>query len=349
MFRLLLLLVVLMAGAPLAAQEDAITLTVVAHDSFAYSEEVLAQFTADTGIAVEVLRLGDTGTMVNQLVLTRDVPLGDVVYGVDNTFLGRALAADLFIPYQSPLLENVDETFLAGDEGQVTPVDYGDVCLNYDAAYFEENNLPLPESLEDLTDPAYEGLLVVENPASSSPGLAFLLATVVAFGEADDGGFVDYWQALVENDVLVVDDWTTAYYGEFSGSTDSSGTRPLVVSYASSPPVEVYFMETPPDAAPTGTIVADNTCFRQIEYAGILHGTQHEEAAQQFIDFLLSVPFQEDMPLNMFVFPVNPDAELPEVFIDYADIAAQPALMDVDKIEANRQEWIEAWTEVVLR
>jgi thiamine transport system substrate-binding protein len=349
MKQLFLALCLLLLVAPAAAQDDATTLTVVAHDSFAYSEDVLAQFTEATGIEVQVLRLGDTGSMVNQLILSKDAPLGDIVYGVDNTFLGRALAADLFIPYESPLLTDVPAEFKVDEEYRVTPVDYGDVCLNYDVSYFEENNLAVPESLEDLTDPAYNGLLVVENPASSSPGLAFLLATIAVFGEEEEGGYLDYWQALVDNDLLVVDDWTTAYYGEFSGSTDSMGTRPIVLSYASSPPVEVYFMETPPEAAPTGAIVADDTCFRQIEFAGILQGAQNEAAAQQFVDFLLDTPFQEDMPLNMFVFPVNPNAELPEVFVEFADVADEAVLMDVDAIEENREAWIRAWTDVVLR
>lgn len=349
MKQLLLVLCLVLLAAPVAAQDEATTLTVVAHDSFAYSEDVLTQFTEETGIAVQVLRLGDTGSMVNQLILSKDAPLGDVVYGVDNTFLGRALAADLFIPYESPLLTDVPAEFVVDDESRVTPVDYGDVCLNYDVAYFEENDLAVPQGLQDLTEPAYNGLLVVENPASSSPGLAFLLATIDVFGEEEEGGYLAFWQALVDNDLLVVDDWTSAYYGEFSGSADSMGTRPIVLSYASSPPVEVYYMETPPEIAPTGAIVADDTCFRQIEFAGILQGTQNEAAAQQFIDFLLDVPFQEDMPLNMFVFPVNPNAELPDVFIEYAQVAEEAVLMDVDAIEANREAWIEAWTEVVLR
>ncbi|MFO7323346.1 MAG: thiamine ABC transporter substrate-binding protein [Chloroflexota bacterium] len=342
-------LLVMLAALPLSAQESAQTLTVIAHDSFGYSEDVMAAFTEETGIVVEVLHLGDTGTMVNQSVLSREAPLGDVMFGVDNTFLGRALAADLFVPYESPLLEVVPEAFHTDPEHRVTPIDYGDVCLNYDVAYFEQHDLPLPEDLAALADPAYEGLLVVENPATSSPGLAFLLATIGVFGEEGDYTYLDYWQDLVNNDVLVVDDWSTAYYGEFSGSGGSDGTRPLVVSYASSPPAEVYFAEEELDAAPTGVIAADNTCFRQIEYAGILQGTDNLDAAQQFIDFLLSVPFQEDMPLNMFVFPVNAEAELPEVFLEYAEIPDEVIEMDVADIDANRETWIQAWTETVLR
>ncbi len=349
---LLLLIVSLLALAPALAQDDSVTLTVITHDSFAASEDVLAAFEEDTGITVRILRSGDAGTMVNQAVLSRENPLGDVLYGVDNTFLTRALDADLFIPYESPLLENVPEEFILDPEHRVTPVDYGDVCLNYDAAYFEENDLPLPESLADLTDPIYDGLLVVENPATSSPGLAFLLVTVDQFGadedEEDGYTYLDFWADLVENDVLVADDWSDAYFGQFSGS-GGDGTRPLVVSYASSPPAEVYFAEEEPEAAPTGSITAPGTCFRQIEFVGILNGTEHLEAAQQFVDFMLSVEFQEDMPLQMFVFPVNPEAELPEVFATYAAIPEEPVTMDIAEIDAHREEWIQAWTETVLR
>ena len=349
MFRVFILLVMgLLLVLPVKAQDDT-TLILVTHDSFNVSEEVLAQFEEESGISVQVLRSGDAGTMVNQSILSRNNPLGDVLFGIDNTFLSRALENDLFVPYESPLLEDVPEAFILDAEHRVTPVDYGDVCLNYDVAYFAENDLPLPESLADLTDERYEGLLVVENPATSSPGLAFLLATVGAFGTEGDYTYLDFWSELVENDVLVVDGWETAYYGEFSASAGSQGARPLVVSYASSPPVEVYFAEEPPETAPTGAIVADETCFRQIEFVGILNGTEKVEAAQQLIDFMLSQEFQEDVPLQMFVFPVKPDTTLPDVFVEYATVADNPVSVDPAEIDAHREEWIEAWTETVLR
>ena len=216
--------------------------------------------------------------------------------------------------------------------------------MNKEKDYFEENDLPLPESLDDLTDEAYKGLLVVENPAISSPGLAFLLTTISKYGE---DGYLDYWESLVENDVLIVEDWTSAYYGEFSGA--SEGSRPLVVSYASSPPAEVIFAEEALEEAPTGSIVADGTCFRQIEFAGILNGAKNREAAEKLIDFMLSKSFQEDVPLQMFVFPVNADAELPAEFVDYAQIPENPVTLPVDEINASRNEWIQSWTESVLR
>ncbi|MBI5666533.1 MAG: thiamine ABC transporter substrate-binding protein [Chloroflexi bacterium] len=343
-FRFLLVFVLFALGfVPVLAQDD--TLTLVTHDSFNVSEDVLAQFEQEAGVKVEILRSGDAGTMVNQSILSRENPLGDVMFGVDNTFLGRALAEDLFIPYESPLLEDVPDEFKLDEQNRVTPVDYGDVCLNYDIAYFEDNDLPLPESLHDLTKPDYRDLLVVENPATSSPGLAFLLATIVQFGTDGDYTWLDFWRDLVANDVYVSDDWSDAYFNQFTAG-GGDGTRPLVVSYASSPP---FTVDEDTGQPTTASIVADGMCFRQIEFVGILNGTDNLEAAQQFVDFLLGVPFQEDLPLQMFVFPVNPEAELPQDFQQFGAVPEKPATMDIDDINAHREEWIQAWTETVLR
>ena len=342
--------VLLLAAVSWAAfAQEAERVVVLTHDSFAMTEEVLAAFEEHTGVRVEILRSGDAGQMVNQAILSKNNPLGDVLYGVDNTFLSRALAAEIFAPYESPELQHVNEEFLPDDSFRVTPIDYGDVCLNYDLAYFEENDLSLPSNLSELTLPDYEGLLVAENPATSSPGLAFLLATIAEFGVEGKFTYLDYWQELYDNDVLVVDGWTDAYYGEFKVAGRDAGSRPMVVSYASSPPAEVLFSENPDAGAITGAIVGDNMCFRQIEYAGVLAGAANEAAARQFVDFMLSAAFQEELPLNMFVFPVRDDIMLPEVFAEYALIPEQPAYVDAAEIEEHREEWIQAWMEVMLR
>jgi thiamine transport system substrate-binding protein len=348
MKKLLIVFVLLFVLLPLAAQEDdAEEVTLVTYDSFAISDETIAAFEEETGYTLRILRLEDAGIMLNQLILSKDNPLGDVVYGVDNTFLSRALNENLFMPYAADGLENVPEQFqLDAAENRATPVTYGDVCLNYDVAYFEENDLDVPESLEALTDPAYEGLLVVQNPAASSPGLAFLLTTIAVFGEAGDYTYLDFWDDLMANDTLIVDGWTEAYYGEFSAGSED-GQRPLVVSYASSPPVEVLFAEETPEEAPTGAIVADETCFRQIEFVGVLNGADNVAGAEAFVDFALSETFQEDLPLNMFVFPVNENAELPEIFQEYAAVTEAPVTVEYERIEENREDWIRAWTETV--
>lgn len=342
-FVILFLLIALALTA--CAPQGPAELTVMTHDSFAISEEVVAAFEEANDVQVTFLASGDTGAALNKAILSKDAPLADVFYGVDNTFFSRALEADIFEPYHSPALVNIPDVFQFDPENRMTPVDYGDVCINYDKAYFAENNFPVPSSLEELLEPEYNGLLTVENPATSSPGLAFLLATVAHFG---DPGYLDFWVALHDNGLVVVNDWETAYYANFSASS-GQGPQPMVVSYGSSPPAEVIFAETPLDNAPTASIIGPDTCFRQIEFVGILKGTQNRFLAEKFVDFMLSQRFQEDLPMQMFVFPVNPDAALPIEFVQYAQIPDEPAQLDPADIAANRERWIAEWTETVLR
>ncbi len=329
------------AAAPDEPADD-VTIRLMTHDSFDVSTDVLEAFTTETGIDVEVVPMGDAGTALNQAILTADQPQGDLLFGVDTTFLSRALDADLFQSYESPRLEAVPERYQLDPEHRLTPIDVGDVCLNYDVGWFEDAGIPVPQDLSDLLDEQYEGLLAVQNPATSSPGLAFLLATIDHFGES---GYLDAWETLRDNDVLVTDGWTEAYYGEFTAASD--GDRPIVVSYASSPPAEVFFADPMPDEAPTGVIEA--SCIRQIEFVGILGSTEHPDEAQQLVDFMLSTTFQEDIPLTMFVFPVVDDAELPEVFVEHAVLPDDPLDLDPEVIGQNREEWIDEWTRTVLR
>jgi len=323
--------------------DEPVTLTLVTHDSFDVSDEVLAAFTDDTGIEVRVLPSGDAGSMVNQAILTKGSPQGDVLFGIDSTFLSRALDEDLFVPYESPALEDVDPDLVLDPEHRVTPIDTGDVCLNYDKAGLEAAGLAPPASLADLADPAYAGTLVVEDPSTSSPGLAYLLATIAEFGE---DGWQDHWRALRANDVEVAAGWEEAYYGSFSGAAGSPGDRPIVVSYASSPPAEVIFAEEPLDEAPTGVVEA--SCYRQIEFAGILDGTDHEAEARQLVDFLLSPTFQSDIPTTMFVYPVI-DVDLPPEFVEHGAQPADPYLLDPEVVAERRDDWIAEWAEIVLR
>jgi len=321
------------------------SLTVMTHDSFAVTESVVRQFEQENQVKLTFLKSGDTGAALNRAILSKEAPQADVFYGVDNTFLSRAVESGIYEPYASPLLSQVPEEFKLDPQNRALPVDYGDVCINYDKAYFAEKNLPVPQSLQDLTKPEYKNLLVVENPATSSPGTSFLLATIAEFQES---GYLDYWRQLRENGLVVVNDWETAYYANFSGSS-GRGPQPLVVSYGSSPAAEVIFADNPPQEAPTASIIGRNTCFRQIEFVGILKGTKQRALAENFVDFMLGKEFQEDMPLQMFVFPVNQQAQLPEAFQKFIQIPDQPAMISPEKIAQNRDAWIQAWTDVVLR
>jgi thiamine transport system substrate-binding protein len=346
MKRILLIVIsVLMVAGCAAKPTGPQTLNVMTHDSFAATDTVIQAFEQAHNAKVNILKSGDAGAALNKAILSKQAPLADVFYGVDNTFLSRAVGAGIYEPYDSPALQQIPAEFELDPSHQALPVDYGDVCINYDKSYFSSHNLAVPGSLEDLAKPEYKGLLVMENPALSSPGLAFLLATIKHFGES---GYIDYWKSLRQNGVQLVNDWEQAYYTNFSGSS-GKGPQPMVVSYGTSPAAEVMFAQTPPPDSPIGSVLGPDTCFRQIEFVGILKGTKQKALARQFVDFMLSKQFQADMPGQMFVFPVLPGVSLPEDFTKYAQKPAQPATLPPDVIAKNRDAWIKAWTEAVLK
>jgi thiamine transport system substrate-binding protein len=276
--------------------------------------------------------------MVNQVVLTKGNPIADALFGVDDTFLSRALNEGVFTPYESPNIDSVTDE-LRDVTGTVTPIDFGDVCFNYDKEWFQTSGMAIPDDLGDLEADAYAPLVTVEHPATSSPGLAFLLATIDVFGE---DGWLDWWETMRDAGINIVNDWDTAYYGNF---TRYGGDSPIVMSYASSPAAEVIFADEPMDEAPTGVIEAG--CYRQVEYAGILEGTDYPEAAGELIDFMLTSEFQETIPSNWFVFPANEDAALPREFTDHTVIPSDPTRLDASFIAENRDRWIDEWIEVM--
>jgi len=318
-----------------AAADD--TVVLVTHESFSISPKALAGFEESSGLSLSIRQPGDAGALVNQLVLTKDAPLGDVVFGIDNTFASRALDEGVLAPYKSPAVPAGAADLLLDDSAQLSPVDYSDVCINADLQWFAERDLEVPQTLEDLADPVYRDLLVVSDPATSSPGLAFLLATVAEFGE---DGWVDYWTRLRANGLRVTNGWSDAYFVDFSGS-DGEGPRPLVLSYASSPPAELE------NGRPTTTALLD-TCFRQVEYAGVIDGAANPEGAQQVVDFLLSQQFQRSLPERMYVYPVDPQTPLPPQWERHAPLAPDPYELDPAQIDANRSRWVQEWTDAVV-
>ncbi len=342
--RLVSLLAVVALGACGGGEENSREVVLVTHDSFAVSKPVLRSFERETGLKVRILQSGDAGEALNRALLSAGDPEGDVFFGVDSNLLSRAVDEDLFEPYESLELARVDPRYVLDEGHRVTPVDHGEVCLNVDRGWFASRGLAPPRSFDDLTEPRYRGLLVVENPATSTPGLAFLLATIARY---DEDGWQAYWRDLRASDVLVVDGWEEAYTARFSGASGSKGKRPIVVSYASSPPAEVIFAGKPLKEAPTA--VVESTCFRQVELAGILRGARNEEGAKKLIDFMLSPAFQRDIPLSMFVFPVREGVALPPAFARWAVVPERPLELPPAEIGRNRDRWIREWTDVVLR
>lgn len=320
------------------------TVTLVTHDSFAISEPVRRAFETSTGLRLRIVRSGDAGAALNQAILTREDPLGDAFFGVDNTLVARALARQVFVPYRPEAARGIPAEFVVDPTHHVTPVNYGDVCVNYDRTYFADGEeRALPQTLDDLAEPRFARLLVVENPATSSTGLAFMLASIARYGE---NGWRDWWAKLRAGGVKVVDGWEQAYNVEFSGSA-GKGDFPLVVSYATSPPAEVIYADPKPTTAPTGNL--DRTCFRQIETVGVLRNAEHPDAAHKLVDFMLGERFQADVPLGMFVYPVRPGTPVPPEFTQYAGRPADPFRVEPARIAARRDRWLEQWNATVLR
>ena len=312
------------------------------HDSFAVSKDVKAAFETESGLKLRILQAGDANEALNRALLTAGDPQGDVIFGIDDSVLSRALDGDLLDEYESDELDAIADEFAPPDE-RVTPIDHGEVCLNVDRAWFASRDIAPPSSLSDLVLDRYRNLLVVENPATSSPGLSFLLATIATFGDRWEG----YWRALRANGVLAVDGWEEAYTQQFSGAAGSPGKRPIVVSYATSPAAEVIFASKPLDTAPTAAI--EDGCYRQVEYAGVLRGAANEDGARELIDFMLSERFQADVPGSMFVYPVRAGVALPEAFVEHALVPEDPLQLPADEIDENRDRWVARWTEIVVR
>jgi thiamine transport system substrate-binding protein len=296
--------------------------TLLAYDAFTPQEGIFDAFTAATGAKVKVVTAGDSGVLVSKAILTAGNPEGDVLWGLDNTLLSRAQKAELLTSYE--------------------PVDYGDICVNYDKQWFTSRNIAPPTSLEDLANSTYKNLLVTQDPVASSPGLGFLLGTIAHFGADNWQG---YWKSLKVNGVRIASDWTTAYTIDFSGSS-GKGKYPLVVSYGSSPPAEVLYAEKPIETPPTAVIAS--TCFRQTEYVGALRGARNPNNAKLLISYLLDVPFQESMPLSLFVFPTNQKASLPDLFTKFAVAPKNPLTLDPANIEKNRDAWLNSWRDIIL-
>jgi thiamine transport system substrate-binding protein len=315
----------------------------VTHDSFAVSKPVAQAFERESGLTLKILQGGDANEVLNRALLTAGDPQGDVVFGIDDSVLSRALDGDLLDEYRSPELSALQPDF-ASPDAHVTPIDHGEVCLNVDRGWFASHDVPPPTNLGDLVLDRYRNLLVVENPATSSPGLAFLLATIATYG---DPGWETYWRALRANGVRVVDGWEEAYTQQFSGASGSPGKRPIVVSYASSPAAEVIFASKPPATAPTAAV--EDGCYRQVEYAGILRGAHNEDGARKLIDFMLSERFQAEVPGSMFVYPVRAGVPLPEAFVKHAIVPRDPLQLPRDEVDANRDRWVARWTEIAVR
>ncbi|GAA5163879.1 thiamine ABC transporter substrate-binding protein [Ornithinimicrobium tianjinense] len=326
------------AGATVAPPADLGAVTLITHDSFTLPEELVSAFEEESGLELEVQTAGDAGELTNQLVLTQGSPVADVVFGIDNTFGSRAVSEGVLAAYTpADLPASAEEHLLEGGETMLTPVDFGDVCVNVDDVWFANNGIAAPQTLQDLTKPEYKDLFVTPGATTSSPGLAFLLATVGEFGPTEWQG---YWEDLMANGAKVTSGWTDAYTVDFTAG-GGDGDRPIVLSYASSPPFTI-----PEGGVQPTTRALLDTCFRQVEYAGVLEGAANPEGAQAVVDWLVSPEVQAAIPDNMYMYPVDSEVALPELWAQWAPLAEEPIVVHPGQIEAERENWLREWADV---
>ncbi|GAP40708.1 thiamine ABC transporter substrate-binding protein [Flexilinea flocculi] len=342
-FLLVLLLSLFVFNAVWAEGNNNI-LSILTYDSFSVSEDIVAAFEEENQVKIQFIESGDGTTMLNQAILSKEAPIADVIIGLNSIMLSRALENDILLSYESPELANIADNYKMDQENRALPFNFGNVCINYDAAWFNEKGLAVPASWDDLINPDYSGQLVVENPITSTPGIAFLLATIAAYGE---DGFIDYWKSLLANKIEIADGWSTAYYTNFSAG-GGMGPQPMVVSYDASPAAAPFYAESEMETAPTASILSDGMCYQVVEFLGILKGTQNQELAEKFVDAILGKEWQEDLPGQMFVFPVNKDAVLPDVFTKFALVPENPAMLDPDLINEKRDSWLQKWNDEIL-
>ena len=318
------------------------TLTVLTYDSFAVSSDLVADFEKENNVKLQFLEAGSGGEIIARAVLTKDDPIADVIIGFDYSQFGKVFSNDILESYSSPELENIPEAYKLDPENRALPFNFGEICINYDKKFFAENGLAVPASLDDLLLPEYKGMLVTQDPSASNTGIGFLITTIEKYGE---DGFVDYWNKLLENGLVIGNSWSSTYYTNFSAAS-GNGEQPMVVSYTTSPAAEYIYSET--GDAPTDSITSDGMCYRSIEFCGILKNTAKRELAEKFIDAFIGKEWQEDLPMQMFVYPVNEEAELPEEFELYGKPAENPVMPDPEKVSSKHDEWIRIWSEEVL-
>jgi len=329
----------LVGGGDDESADGAETVVLLTHDSFSLPDDLVAAFEEENGVDLEIRQPGDAGAVVTEIGLNPDDAGADVVFGVDTTFASRLLDADALETWDGELPAGA-EAFRLDDDARLVPVDNGNVCVNVDTAWFAEQGIPEPETLDDLATPTYAPLFVTPGPVDSSPGLAFLLTTVAAYGE---DGWQDYWTRLVDNGAKVVDGWSDAYYVDFTAAGENP-TRPIVTSYDSSPAATVT-----EDGSATTTRALLDTCFTQVEYAGVLRGADNPVGADALVSWLLSADVQEALPTSMYVYPVADDAALPEEWAAFTERPTDPFTLPTDEIAENREAWIGAWRDVVAR
>ena len=319
---------------------------VLAYDSFNLDKNLIKEFEKTSGYKVKIIPSGGGGELVNKLVLSKNTPMGDVSVGIDSTFAGRTIKEKIFQNNNVKLPEGAEKYVIAGDK-TLTPISHGQICLNADKQWFDSKNIKTPETFTDIIKPEYKNLFASINPTTSSAGLGFFLSTVAKFGE---NGWQKYWQDLKNNGMKISKDWSGAYNVDFTAG-EGKGTKPIVVSYVTSPleTLETSQSSSNLPESTTKTVALTDTCYDQVEYAGIVRNAKNKEGAEKFIEFMLSKKVQDVLLDTMYVFPVSNEATIPDEVLQHTPPVENALRLDPVVLEEKRQEWLREWNSIITQ
>lgn len=325
------------------------TLTIVTYDIIALSDDMLEEFTNNTGYEINMIRTDDAGGILENLLLTKEAPQADLALGLDNTYLQTALDNCLLGPH-SANVPDLDPLALTPYSGEMAvPFDQGYVCLNADIEALEENNVSFPSTLEELTGEQWKGRTAFPSPTTSSPGRAFMTATIDYFERQATMDAMTWWEAMADNDAIFTSGWTEAYETHYSGGygiwgEGHIGDAWLTVSYCHSPGVEAYYGG---NYTISKAIDIDYASFHQVEYAAKVNGGGSSSAVDAFIEYLLSDEVNKNMPENNLMYSVLDNEDMPETdgYRYHSPIPSNPSEITAERIDVEMDGWLMDWRE----
>jgi len=336
---LLLSLIALMAiGVIGVGTEKLVVYTYSSFASWGAAPFIEEAFEKKHDVDVQFVATGDARMMLTKLLTEREAgrPGADVFVGVGSVDLSMARGEDLFVPLTGediPNLASVREDLLIDPTNSLIPYEHSYVTLVYDSQVLAVEDVPL--TFEQLLDPKYKKMLILEDPRTSSVGLAFLLWTIHQYG---DPGYLDYWRKLLPNVLTITQGWSAAY------DLFLAREAPIVVSFST----DTAYSVIEEGSARYKVMLLNSQGYRSIYLMGIVKGTKQQGLCKELLDFVLSPEVQERISTTEWMFPANRKTLLPVLFYQNAVFPPDPVMVPSERIGENLDRWLLEWAGIIV-